>query len=318
MKQSSKVRVSVVGLGHMGAIHAKKLIDIPNVDLVGVYDIKPELTKKIAEELNTENLKNFEQCLEISDAIVLATPTETHGRMGHMVLTNGLHLMVEKPMTYLLDEAEILLNVAEEMDLTFIVGHVENFNPAWVAAREYIKKPLFVEAHRLTPFRSRSTNISVIDDLMIHDLELLAQIVDHRIESIHTSLTPVLTQKPDIANARLKFRCGTVANLTASRLSVHPKRKMRIFQKDSYISVDFQARKTEIYRLAQKNPIGDIIQVGEAKLERIVPQIQDVDPIDEELKFFINCIINEERPTYWNSFHALVWAKAISEMGASR
>jgi len=314
MRFEKPILISVIGVGHMGRLHAAKVVENEDAELVGVYDIDREKCLEAAEQFETRAFETLDEAIGYSQAVILATPTKTHGTIGTHVLMRARHLLVEKPIAGSVDEAEILVSMAKERDVILWVGHIENFNPAWVAAKEFIEKPLFLEIHRISGFTSRSTDISVVEDLMIHDLELLARICGDKLKNVHASMTNVLTDKPDIANARLHFKSGCIANVTASRISKKSMRKLRVFQKNAYISVDFKDRRVEIYRLPKNGKIsGEIAKFGEAEIEILRPPVPQLDPLTEQLKFFIDCIKSDTKPDCTPAVQALRWAKTITK-----
>lgn len=313
MRQTSPIRVSLIGAGHMGTLHAKKLRGIEGINFVGLWDIDAGRASVLAKQIGTKAFSSFDEAIGYSQAVILATPTETHGRMGLQVIERMRHLFIEKPIAANENEADILLNLAAECEVVLMVGHIENFNPAFVAARKFIKKPLFIESHRLTEFRGRSTDVSVIEDLMIHDIEILVNICGTEIAKIDASAAAVMTTSPDIANVRIRFDSGCVANLTASRLSLSPKRKMRIFQKNAYLGIDFDARTLQVVRPAGEKPNGDVISMGGFKLEVVHPDVPKYDPLEQELRHFFDAIRNEQPVNSEPALQALKIVKQIAE-----
>ncbi|MCD6594084.1 Gfo/Idh/MocA family oxidoreductase [bacterium] len=295
MRYTPPVKISVIGTGYMGSLHVRKLANLDGAKLVGVWDIDKSKAQKVADEFGTKAFKSFDEAVGYSQAVVLATPSNTHGKLGMQIIEVGRNILIEKPIADSEDEADILIEFAAERDAILMVGHIENFNPAYIVAKKYITKPVFVEAHRLTAFRDRGGDVSVVEDLMIHDLELIPQFCGTDVESIDISGAAVITKKPDIAHVRMKYNDGLVVNLTSSRLSLSAKRKIRIFQKDAYIGIDFGERTVEIARMAGKNPEGKIVRLGNNKVEVIRPEIPKTDPLEEELKFFIESI-NKNKP----------------------
>lgn len=234
-----KTRVAVVGGGHLGRFHAQKFSVIENCEFVGVCDVNVEQAQKVAGELKSQAFFDYKKLIGLVDAVLIATPTTTHFEVAHFFLKNGVHVHVEKPLTVTVAEAEKLCLLAKEMKLILQVGHVERFNPALVAAKDKLGVPLFLEVHRLAPFKPRSIDVDVVLDLMIHDLDVVMSLVKSPIRFISAVGTPVLTKTVDIANVRLEFESNAVANLTASRVSLNSTRKFRVFQKSQYLSIDF-------------------------------------------------------------------------------
>ncbi len=304
MRFFTPVKISVIGTGYMGTIHARKLAKLNEAKLVGVWDIDKQKADKVAEELNTKSFQSFDEAIGYSQAVILATPSDTHGKLGMQIIELGRHILIEKPIADSENEADILIELAEEHEVTLMVGHIENFNPAYIAAKKYIGNPVFVEVHRLTSFRDRGAEVSVVEDLMIHDLELLPKFCGTDVTSVEVSGASVITNKPDIAQVRLKFASGLIVNLTASRMSFNSKRKMQIFQDNSYVGIDFGDRTAEIARIANKQTEGEIIQFGDKQIELIRPEIPDIDPLEEELKTFISAI--NENKSFDNS--TSLWA----------
>lgn len=235
----SKLRCAVVGVGHLGRFHAQKYKALPEVDLVAVCDQRVEQGGKIAEEMGVPLVIDYRDLVGKVNAVTVATNTPSHFEICKFFLEKDIHINVEKPMTTTSREGEVLCELAEKKGLKFQVGHVERFNPALVAARAKLNRPLFIEVHRLAPFKPRSLDVDVVIDVMIHDLDVILSLV--KSDPIHVSAvgTPVITKLVDIANARIEFASGTVANITASRVSQSAQRKFRVFQKDQYLSIDF-------------------------------------------------------------------------------
>ncbi len=313
MRYEHPVRVVVIGVGSMGTLHCEKLLRMPDVRLIGVWDKDEARRVSVARRFGVKAFASLDEAIGYAQAVVLATPTNTHGRLGVQVLQRARHLFVEKPLAATSDEAEILVDLAAEHGVVLMVGHIENFNPAFAKAREFIDSPLFIEAHRLTRFRGRGDDVSVVHDLMIHDIELVAGMVGCQVDFIHASGAAVLTDKVDIANVRIQFNCGCVANFTASRLSLSPKRKMRIFQQSCYISVDFSGRVLEVARPAGKNPEGEVIEMDGFKIELLRPKLPEGDPLEAELRFFIDCVKSDTPPPVESALAAVRICEQISE-----
>ena len=311
MKYMPPVKISVIGVGYMGFLHAKKLAQLEGANLVGVWDTDTERANHVAKELGTKAFDSFDEAVGYSQAVVLATPSQTHGKIGMHIIQRARHILIEKPIAVSVEQAEVLIDLANEHNVFLMVGHIENFNPAFIEAKKYIKEPLFIEVHRLTSFRERGADVSVVEDLMIHDLEILARVCGTDVESIDISTASVITDSPDIANVRMKFENGTVANITASRLSLRAKRKMRIFQKNTYIGIDFGQRILEIAKLAEDDTEGEFVSIGEKKVELIHPEIQVIDQLEEELKCFINYIRTDTPPTATSALWALKMCRYI-------
>lgn len=234
-----KTRVAVVGGGHLGRFHSQKFASMENCQFVGVCDLNAEQAKKVADEVKSDFFTDYKKLIGLVDAVLIATPTTTHFEVAQFFLNNNVHVHVEKPLTATVKEAEELCALAKKNNLVLQVGHVERFNPALVAAKDKLGIPLFLEVHRLAPFKPRSIDVDVVLDLMIHDLDVVMSLVKSPVKSVSAVGTPVLTKTYDIANVRLEFESKAVANLTASRVSLNSTRKFRVFQKSQYLSIDF-------------------------------------------------------------------------------
>jgi len=277
-----KLKIGVIGTGYLGSIHARLLKEIEEADLIGVYDIKKERTLKISEELGVFPARNPEELLEKVEAVTCAVPTVNHFEVGYMILKKGKHLFIEKPLTTRIREANLLIKEAEKRKLVLQVGFVERFNPGIIAVKDLVKDPKFIEAERLSPFVERGTDVDVILDLMIHDIDILVTFKKEDIIKIDAVGVPVITDKIDIANARIGFKDGSIANLTASRISREPFRKIRFFQKDTYISVDYREKNAQVY--IKRNSL-------------IIPypvEIKKLNPLKEELRNFVRACLGYE------------------------
>jgi len=236
---NKKIRTAVVGVGYLGKFHANKYHNMEGVELVGVVDTDMQRAKEIATDLETRAYADYRDVIGKVDAVSIVVPTSEHFEISRTFLENNVDLLVEKPFTTTLDEADELIQLSNSRGLLVQVGHLERYNPAVVALRDVIKQPLFIESHRLSIFKSRATDVSVVLDLMIHDIDIIFNFVKSELKAIHASGIPVITDNVDIANARLEFECGCVANVTASRVSMKDERKMRLFQQDAYVAIDF-------------------------------------------------------------------------------
>ncbi len=235
----ARTRCAVVGVGYLGRFHAQKYKQLEEAELVGVCDASPERAKGVADELGVPAFSDYKQLIGKVEAVTVASTTRTHYEISKFFLENGVHVNVEKPMTVTLAEAEELNRIADGGKLKLQVGHVERFNPALQAAREKISNPLFIECHRLAAFKPRGVDVDVVLDLMIHDIDVILSLVKSKVKSVSAVGTPVLTKTTDIANARIEFESGTIANVTASRVSQTATRKFRVFQGQQYLSIDF-------------------------------------------------------------------------------
>ncbi len=250
------IRVGVIGAGHLGKIHLKLLAENPKYDLIGFFDTNTETSEVLATNNDYRYYSSIDELLSQIDAACIVTPTPFHFEVAQKAINHGVHLLIEKPITTSVNQAYQLVEDAREKNLIGVVGHVERFNPAYSAAASYINEPKFIEIHRLAEFNPRGNDVSVILDLMIHDIDILLQMVKSKITSIDANGAAVVSSSPDIASARIAFENGCVANLTASRISLKNMRRTRLFQKDAYITIDFLAKKTEVVRIkeAPENP----------------------------------------------------------------
>ena len=245
---SQRVKVGVAGVGHMGKEHARIYSELQEVELVGVHDSNPDTARKIAAKCKTRAFGSLEEMVDAVDAASIVTPTSTHLAIAEPFLKRGKHVLVEKPIAMDTEEARKLVDLAEKHGAKLAVGHVERFNPVLVALEERLGRPRFIEAHRLSPYPGRSTDIGVVMDLMIHDLEIILHLVRSPVTSVDAVGIPVLSKGEDIANARIRFANGCVANLTTSRISPEKLRKIRVFQDDAYLSLDYMKQEGEIYK----------------------------------------------------------------------
>ncbi len=244
----NELRAAVVGVGYLGRFHAQKYAALEGVELVGVADSAAARAAAVGAEVHAPAVADYRDLLGRVDLVSVVVPTEAHFEVAKAFLETGAHVLVEKPITQTVAEAEALVALAGKHGRLFQVGHLERFNPAWLALRPRIKTPLFIEAHRLAPFKPRGTDVSVVLDLMIHDVDLILSVVDSPVREVRASGAPVLTDGVDIGNARIEFANGCVANITASRVSAGTLRKMRLFQKDEYLAIDFGERQLSVAR----------------------------------------------------------------------
>ena len=282
-----KTRCAVVGVGYLGRFHAQKYKALEEATLVGVCDASLERAKIVADELGVEAIADYKTLIGRVDAVTVASTTRTHYEISKFFLENGVHVNVEKPMTVTIAEAEDLVLISKAKNLKLQVGHVERFNPALQAAREKMKRPLFIECHRLAPFKPRGVDVDVVLDLMIHDIDVILSLVKSPIKSITAVGTPVLTKTVDIANARIEFESGTIANITSSRVSQTANRKFRVLQKDQYLSIDFGTGEVNL-----------TTKTGEWK-DDVVPlefdswSLEKADALLAETKAFVDAIKND-------------------------
>lgn len=291
------VRFGVAGVGSLGFHHARILSEMEGVELVGAYDTRPDRLAEVASTLNAPAAASLESLLDRVDALVVAVPTTAHEEVARAALARGVHVLVEKPIAPTIDAAERILAEAEATGALVQIGHIERFNGVLRACEPYIDDPLFVETHRLAPFGPRGTDVAVVLDLMIHDLDLVLTLMRREVAGIAAVGVPVLTESPDIANARLEFEGGGVANLTASRVSLERTRKIRFFQRSGYISLDLAAGTGEFLRLKQEIALDAGVPLGVAGLgdivERIPLQGDGGEPLRLELESFAAAIRGE-------------------------
>ncbi len=298
------LNIAVIGTGHLGRIHTKLWAYNPEVNLVGVYDIDEKTRLEVAQSFNCKAFKSLEETLDNCDAATIAVPTSLHYNIAMKCINKGIHCFIEKPITTTSKEAKNLIDEAQKNNVLIQVGHVERFNPALAALKDYNLNPMFIEAHRLAQFKPRAIDVSVILDLMIHDIDIVLALIKSPIEKIEANGVAVLTNNQDICNARLQFKNGAVANLTASRISAHPMRKMRIFQQNAYISIDFGFQNVEIFKLVDLNEtsendipatmLGTIeAGLGNKKIVYEKPEIPELNAIEQEQIAFIKAIENK-------------------------
>ncbi len=281
------IRTAVVGVGYLGRFHAQKYAALPNSELVAVADVSADAAAKVATECNTRALTDYRELLGKVDAVSIVVPTQLHHRVAREFLEHGAHVLLEKPMTVTVDEADELIAIAERNGRVLQVGHLERFNSALQALQGVLNKPMFIESHRLAPFKPRGADVNVVLDLMIHDIDIIQNMVGAPIEKIDANGVAVLTDEIDIANARLQFANGCVANVTASRVSMKAQRKMRVFQPDAYISIDFQDKVLSVHRKGSKEMFPGIPEITSE--ESI---FENSDAIMAEISAFLDAIAN--------------------------
>jgi predicted dehydrogenase len=288
-----------LGAGHLGKIHMRLLAETEGFRLIGFFDPDAEKRAEAAHLFGVPGFASIEELIAASEAVDVVTPTLSHYECAALALRSSKHVFIEKPVTNTTEEAEMLIRLAHEADVKVQVGHVERFNPAFVAARPFCTRPMFIESHRLAQFNPRGTDVPVVMDLMIHDIDIILNLVGSPIKRISASGVAVVSDTPDIANARLEFANGCVANLTASRISLKNMRKTRIFQRDAYIAIDFLKKKSEIVRLdegeGEISPSDMFIELANNRRRRIrfeIPQVPETNAIQEELRAFYNSIVS--------------------------
>ena len=284
-----KIRIAVIGVGYLGSLHVEKYLTFQDVELVGTSDVNPEVIDRVKRDFGLACYRDYHDLMGAVDAVSIVAPTKFHHTIAIDFMKEGVDVFVEKPITSNVDEAQELIDLANENDLILQVGHLERFNPAVLALEGTLKEPMFIESHRLSPFPERSTDIDVILDLMIHDIDIILNIVKSDIVNIDAVGAPIITNKADIVNARINFDSGCVANVTASRVSVEKMRKIRIFQADAYISIDYAAQNITIFkRVTDSN-----------NRLSIVKEDIDISPIDylgDEIRSFVDSVRTRKEP----------------------
>ena len=313
------LKIGVIGAGHLGKIHLRILQSANFVELIGFFDQSEEVRNQVKEEMDIIPFATIESLIEACDIIDIVTPTITHFDCAAAAVRSFKHVFIEKPITNTLEEAKALISLSEEANVQVQIGHVERFNPAFTASVKHLQNPMFIETHRLAQFNPRGTDVSVVLDLMIHDLDIVLSVVDSEIKSISASGVSVLSETPDIANARIEFDNGCVANLTASRISMKNMRKSRFFQQDAYVSVDFLEKKNEVIQMhdvTKEDPFAVTIDLGEKGKKQIDILSEDIEPnnaIEDELRSFVFAIENEITPSVsiYDGYKALKAAHEI-------
>ncbi|MGA9295592.1 MAG: Gfo/Idh/MocA family oxidoreductase [Ignavibacteriaceae bacterium] len=299
------LKVGVVGTGHLGKLHVKMLKHLKNCELVGVYDKNFIQSKAAASEYGVTEFEDLNILFNKVDAVSIAATTSSHYELVKKALEMGKHVFVEKPITATIREAEELVRISNENKLNLQVGHIERFNPALVSLEKYIIKPMFIQTDRLAQFNPRGTDVAVVLDLMIHDIDVILSLIKSEVNHIEASGVAVVSNNIDIANARIQFENGAVANVTSSRISQKKMRKMRIFQKDNYIALDFITGVSELYRLlpVEQNVEDSSISFGEIgigdKKKRLIyeqPEVKEINALSYELQLFVNSVLQNERP----------------------
>jgi predicted dehydrogenase len=282
-------QVAVIGSGYLGRFHAEKYAHLPGVELVGVVDTNYSKAEELASQVHTTPFVNYQDVLTQVQAVSIVVPTPLHSPIAKDFLEHDINILLEKPMTTTLKEANELIAIAKERDLILQVGHLERFNPAYLAVESIVENPLFIESHRLNSFQERGTEVDVILDIMIHDIDIILNLVNSEVTRIHAVGIPVISSTIDIANARLEFESGCVVNATASRISDKSMRKLRLFQHDAYISIDFADHKASVYRKIEDE--GRLPYITSEKLE-----IESKDSLEEEIKSFLKAVTQKSKP----------------------
>ncbi|MBI5731094.1 MAG: Gfo/Idh/MocA family oxidoreductase [Ignavibacteriales bacterium] len=301
----SKIKIGVIGTGHLGKIHTKLFKEVANCELIGIYDKDLERAKQVAGELKVKSFDDPDKLLNEIDAVDIVATTSAHYELVKLAFEKNKHVFVEKPITAYIWEAEELIKIAEEKKLILQVGHIERFNPALISLEKYHLDPLFVQTDRLAQFNPRGTDVAVVLDLMIHDIDIILSLIKSDVKSVSASGIPVVSDTLDIANARIEFENGAIANVTASRISQKKMRKMRMFQRDAYISLDFITGVSEVFRLLppDQKPKGLFKTFGEIGIgdkKKIVtyeqPKFKEVNALKLELELFVDAIVKGRTP----------------------
>jgi predicted dehydrogenase len=316
------LKIGVWGVGHLGKFHLNNWNDISGTQVIGFFDPNDANADLVKEKYKLQRFTDTEKLLDACDAVDIVAPTPYHFELCKAAIRKGKHVFVEKPLANTMDEARELVKLAKEANIKFQVGHVERFNPALLALKDHMLQPMFIEVHRLSQFNPRGTDVSVILDLMIHDIDIVLNLVKSNVQYISANGVSVMSDTPDIANVRIEFDNGCVANLTSSRISMKKMRKMRLFQKDAYIGIDFLEKKTEIIQLnaaGTKNPNAFTFDIetnnGKKTIAIANPPVEEVNAIRMELEEFRNAIVNNSNTpvTVVDGFRAMDVAHQILE-----
>jgi len=290
--RKEKLRVGVIGVGHLGEYHVQKYKAIPTAELIGIVDTDLDRANEVGGRYGTRVFRERSELLERVDGVSLVVPTEMHFDVAKDILSKGVHLLIEKPITYKAKPADTLVSMAQERGLVLQVGLIERFNPAVVKMESLLNEPVFIESHRMNQFTTRGIDVDVVLDLMIHDLDIILHVVSSEVKEVHAVGMSVITEKTDIANVRIIFENGTVANLTASRVSNKTLRKIRVFQPDAYISVNCAKREISVIRLdSELRGADDYPQIKSDKI-----QYPDSDPLADEIASFVTVVMNGSSP----------------------
>ncbi|MDA3944470.1 MAG: Gfo/Idh/MocA family oxidoreductase [Bacteroidetes bacterium] len=299
------LKIGVLGAGHLGKIHLKCIQQISDYELVGFYDMDPENAKKVAADFGIKSFNSIDELIEATEVVDIVTPTIAHFSCAAKSLQQSRHVFIEKPIVATPEEASELIEIASKANVKVQVGHVERFNPAFLAVQDKLNNPMFIESHRLAQFNPRGTDVPVILDLMVHDIDIVLSAIKSKVKNIHASGVAIVSDTADITNARIEFENGAVANLTASRISLKNMRKARFFQKDAYISVDFLEKQSEIVSINSvdgepDDPMAMLIDLGEGKGSKQIsfekPVVEPVNAIKMELEKFYEAIVNDQLP----------------------
>ena len=318
------LKIGVLGAGHLGKIHIKQIKEIPEFQLIGFYDPDTEKAQSASDEFNIKSFPDIDSLIDEVDVVDIVTPTISHYECAIHAIQKNKHIFIEKPLTYTLEQANELVKQVTEKGIKAQVGHVERFNPAFLAAKELNLKPMFIESSRIAQYNPRGTDVSVVLDLMIHDLDLILNLIPSEVFQISASGVPIISDTPDIANARIEFENGYVANVTTSRASLKNERKMRVFQKNAYITINFLDKKVDVYNIRelegeQENPFSIIVDPGNGKPKKEISfsslKVPEINAIRHELSLFAKSIKNNTEPevTITDGFRSLKLAHQILE-----
>lgn len=317
------LRIGVLGAGHLGKIHLRLLREIPDFDIVGFYDPDDQMAAQASEQFGVKRFDKVNELLDSVDCVDIVTPTLSHFDCAAQALRRGKHIFIEKPMTNTIEEARQLIELVEEADVKCQIGHVERFNPAFLAIKDIGLAPMFIESHRLAQFNPRGTDVPVILDLMVHDIDIVLSVVHADVKHISASGVAIVSTTPDIANARIEFSNGCVANITASRISMKQMRKMRLFQHDAYISIDFLNKESQVFRLydydGENSAGGYVINPGGEFGEKVIrfetPEVPQINAIKMELELFHQSIVQDTEPpvSVMDGYRAIQIAHRILE-----
>jgi predicted dehydrogenase len=301
------LRVGIAGVGHLGKIHAKLWKEVEGVTVTGIYDANPAAAVAVSNDLSIPWFEDYAKFLQNVDALSIVTSTPSHYAIAKQAIEAGKHVLIEKPITTTTGQAEELIELAKKHNVKIQVGHIERFNPALLAAEPYLDDPRFFESHRMAQFQPRGTDVAVVLDLMIHDIDVILSLVKSPVKSIDASGVAVVSEELDIANARIKFENGAVANVTASRISQTPMRKLRIFAKEAYLSLDFGTKSADIFRLISGDEEAHhggltmkLGQIEKGNIPRTIiyekPTVRDMNPLKYELEIFRDAIVKDTIP----------------------
>ncbi len=318
------LKIGVLGVGHLGKIHLRCIKEIEDYNLVGFYDTDENVLIEVEKETGVKGFRDIDELIDAVDVVDIVTPTVSHFACASSALKKHKHVFIEKPIVTTPEEARSLIELASDKNVKVQVGHVERFNPAFMAVKDELNNPMFIECHRLALFNPRGTDVPVVLDLMIHDIDIILNAVGSPVTKVNASGVNVVSDTPDIANARLEFENGAVANLTSSRISLKNMRKTRFFQRDAYITVDFLEKVSEVVKMEEldnepEDPMAMVIDLGPEKKKRRIyfdkPVVTNINAIVEELKSFKNSILNNTKPTVTieDGYNALNVAHLIME-----